>query len=295
MVFDPAIKVSEIRLGLTEKRISAGNAFTSSSVSVSPAFAGNQVLVWSSADPSIATVDEISGQVTAVKAGSTTITATATDGSGTAASYTLYILDEAIAYYTFDGSLLDSTGYGTGTATGNRANNTGGTITYSDGVSGQAAELDGSSGIRLPNGLISGYTYTVSMSVYLEQASQYTSAFFGSATPDSWISLAPRGPGDAQPTMLWSGSAWYNASTGIQIPTGTWVDLAFTVDNGTVAVYVDGVAKYTGASFPNVFTKDDGIFALGVNYWDNPFIGKIDELRIYDKALTADQIQTLSQ
>lgn len=295
MVFDPAIKVSGIRLGLTEKRISAGNAFTPSSVSVSPAFAGNQVLVWSSADPSIATVDEISGQVTAVKAGSTTITATATDGSGTAASYTLYVMDSAIVYYTFDGSLLDSTGYGTGTVTGNRANNTGGTITYSDGVSGQAAVLNGSSGIRLPNGLISGYKYTVSMSVYLEQANQYTSAFFGSATPDSWISLAPRGPGDAQPTMLWSGSAWYNASTGIQIPTGTWVDLAFTVDNGTVTVYVDGVAKYTGTSFPNVLTIDDAIFALGVNYWDNPFIGKIDELRIYDKALTADQIQTLSQ
>ena len=67
MVFDPAIKVSGIGLGLAEKRISVGNTFTPSSVSVSPAFAGNQALVWSSADPSIATVDEISGQVTAVK------------------------------------------------------------------------------------------------------------------------------------------------------------------------------------------------------------------------------------
>jgi hypothetical protein len=297
MVFDPSVKVDNINLGFTEKRVSVGNTFAPQGLSVSPKFAGNQVLEWTSSVPTVATVDA-SGRVTGLSTGTTTITATSTDGSNKTASYTLYVTAGAIAHYTFDGNLNDSTGYGAGTITGNRVDNSGGTITYSnDSVSGQSAVFNGTSGIRLPNGLISGNSYSVSMSVYLEQGAQYTTAFFGASTKDSWISLVPRGPGSAQPTMLWSGSdlgtGWYDANTNTQIATGKWVNLTFTVNNGTIVVYVDGIAKFTGTNFPNVFTSDNAVFALGVNYWNDPLKGKIDELQVYDRALTADEVQAL--
>lgn len=294
MVFDTAVKVDAINLGITEKRVSVGGTFAPRGVSVSPSSAGNQVLTWTSSSPTVATVDA-SGRVTGLTAGTTTITATSTDGSNKSASYTLYVMDGAIAYYKFEGDLLDSTGHGAGTITGNSAANTGGTITYDTGVSGgQASVFNGASGIRLPNGLISGNSYSVSMSIYVEQGTQYTPAFFGANTTESWISLVPRGPGDAQPTELWSGTNWYDAATGIQIPTGHWATVTFTVNNGAVVVYVDGVAKYTGTNFPDVFKSDNAVFALGVNYgWDAPFKGKIDELRIFDRSLSASEVQAL--
>ncbi|MGO4373746.1 LamG domain-containing protein, partial [Paenibacillus sp. MCAF20] len=93
--------------------------------------------------------------------------------------------------------------------------------------------------------------------------------------------------------MLWSGTSWYDASTGMQIPIGEWAHVAFTVEDGRITVYVNGEAKFTGTGFPDVFTSNDAVFALGVNYWDTPFTGMIDELLIYNAALSAKQIAEL--
>jgi arabinan endo-1,5-alpha-L-arabinosidase len=293
LVFDSSVMVESVQFDFTDKKVFAGNTYTPSGVSVSPINAGNQQLLWSSADDTVATVDADTGTVSAVQAGSVDITATATDGSGATATYTLEVVDEAIVHYSFEGDLTDEQGGSSGTITGNKADNTGGTITYDDGISGQAAVFNGSSGIRLPNGLIASDSYTVSMSVYVQQGSQYTPAFFGAQSGNSWISLVPRGPGSSQPTMLWSGTTWYDASTGMQIPIGEWAHVAFTVEDGRITVYVNGEAKFTGTGFPDVFTSNDAVFALGVNYWDTPFTGMIDELLIYNAALSAEQIAEL--
>ncbi|PWW07160.1 beta-xylosidase [Paenibacillus cellulosilyticus] len=299
MVYDDTVKIDSITFGVTEKRMSVGSTFTPT-INFEPKFVENKVLDWSSSNSDVAIVDS-TGAVTALQVGSTTITAKTTDGSEKTASYTVTVTDGAIAQYKFEGNLNDSFSSSTGTVTGNRIDNTGGNITFDTGVtsSSQAAVFNGTSGIRLPNGLISGNSYSVSMSLYLTQESQYTTAFFGALSGTEWISLIPRGTGDAQPTQLWANknianSPYYNdAQIGEQIPLNQWVTITFTVNNGTVVIYVDGVAKVTGTNFPNIFTTDNGLFALGVNYWDAPFKGKIDELQVYDRALTADEVQAL--
>lgn len=96
-------------------------------------------------------------------------------------------------------------------------------------------------------------------------------------------------------SMLWSGTAWYDAGLGMNIPVGQWTHMAFTVNNGTVNVYVNGSKKFSGVNFPNVFTTNSGVFSLGVNWWDTPYKGLMDELRIYETALTDAQVQTLAQ
>ncbi|GMK37669.1 hypothetical protein PCCS19_07230 [Paenibacillus sp. CCS19] len=299
LFYDSAVKIDQIQLGFSEKRVSVGSKFKPQTVAVTPSYAGNQTLQWVVADPTIATVNE-SGEVTGLQAGQTTVTAMAADGSGKTATYTLDVIDGAIAHYSFEGNLNDSTGYGAGTITGNRATNTGGTITYSnDSVAGQSAVFDGNSGIRLQDGLISGSTYTISMNINLGQGTQHTTAFFGGPSGTRWISLLPRGTGDTQPTMLWANAdisayPYYNkASFGEQIPLNQWVNVTYSVNNGNIVLYVDGVVKFTGTDFPNVFTTDNALFALGVNYWDVPFKGMIDELQVFDRALTAEEVDAL--
>lgn len=59
--------------------------------SVYPIASDNQKLKWSSNAPTIASVDETSGVITAHKVGDAVITATATDGSGVSASTTIHV------------------------------------------------------------------------------------------------------------------------------------------------------------------------------------------------------------
>ncbi|WP_407673128.1 LamG-like jellyroll fold domain-containing protein [Paenibacillus alkalitolerans] len=259
------------------------------------------VITWTTSDPNVVTETGVisrpaagSEKVTAV------LTATITKGDATATkSFTITVLPYKnaglTAHYAFEDNLNDTAGnFGTGTVTGDRINNEGGTITYSDGKSGKAAAFDGASGVRLPNGLITSNSYSVSLWVKPEQLTMFTTTFFGARDSNNWVSLVPSGPVGGQ-TMVWSGSAWYDAVTGMTIKTGEWTHLAFSVDNGTIIVYVNGEQKFTGTNFPNVFTTVDSNFSLAVNWWDTPFKGLIDELRVYEGALTPAQVAELAQ
>ena len=250
---------------------------------------GGAQISWNSSNPDVVANN---GTVTRPKTGdkdaNVTLTATITKGDYSATkTLKVIVLAEKepglVAYYPFEDDLSDKTGSSdNGTITGNRVNNTGGTIELKDGVVGQAAYFDGESGILLPKGLISStHTYTVSFWVKPEALTDFTTTFFGATTDKAWISFVPQGPIEGQ-SSLWSGEEWYDGVTGMTIPINKWSHIAFTVDNGQLNVYINGMKKFSDVGFPNIFTTHDAVFALGVNYWDPPFKGFIDELLVYD-------------
>lgn len=59
-------------------------------------------------------------------------------------------------------------------------------------------------------------------------------------------------------------------------------------------VYVNGVRRFSGTGFPHVFTTTSGVFALGVNWWDTPYKGAMDELRIYNRPLSDAEVAGLA-
>ena len=77
----------------------------------------------------------------------------------------------------------------------------------------------------------------------------------------------------------------------------TWYKIAYTYDGQVAKFYVDGILR-NAVSISATFTpnNDDLFFGklnyLNYYYWFN---GIIDEIRIYNKALTAHQIKNLSQ
>ncbi|UOQ87425.1 LamG domain-containing protein [Gracilibacillus salinarum] len=195
-----------------------------------------------------------------------------------------------VAHYNFEDNLSDSTGnVEDGTLTGNRLNNTGGTIDFVEGQSGKAAKFDGESGVKLPDGLINSYSYSVALWLKPSDLSGYTTSFFGASANNSWVSLLPNGFGDE--TLLWSGEEWFDGSTGMQIPLDEWSHVVFTVDQGALTIYINGEKVSEMPKFPDVFTKLDAEFGLGVNYWDTPFQGLMDEVYIYNnQVLSQDQV-----
>jgi arabinan endo-1,5-alpha-L-arabinosidase len=236
-----------------------------------------------------------SNQVTA------TLTATVTKGEITETkTFTITVLphkDAAlVAHYTFEDNTKDETGnFSTAKITGDRIDNTGGTISYVSGKKGQAAMFDGESGIRLPNGLIAAKAYSVSLWLKPEELTAFTTAFFGAKDSNNWVSVVPSGPVEGN-TMIWSGSSkWYDAPTGLTINTGEWTHVAFSVDGGTIVVYVNGKKTFTGTDFPHNFTSSNAQFSLGVNWWDPPYKGLMDEVFVYEGTLTPEQVSNLAK
>lgn len=280
--------------------LSLGNtSAVTASLNLPATGARGSTITWTSSNPAVVSN---SGAVTSPANGDVTLTLTARISKGTATvlkTFTVTVRKAGgpLAHYAFDGNLLDSAGaFAAGVVTGSRIDAGGGSLGYEAGVKGSAAVFNGATGIRLPNGLISTNNYTVALWLKPAQLTAFTPTFFGARSTDAWISLLPKGHdfvGGA--SMLWSGTAWYDAGLGMNIPVGRWSHLAFTVKNGALNVYVDGVKKFSGANFPHVFTNATGVFALGVNWWDTPYTGSMDDLRIYGSALSDADVAGLAR
>jgi arabinan endo-1,5-alpha-L-arabinosidase len=68
------------------------------------------------------------------------------------------------------------------------------------------------------------------------------------------------------------------------------------VSNGAVKIYLNGQVVFSGSNFPNVFgTSGTKGFGLGVNFWDTPFKGMLDEVQIYGEAISAEDVLQLYQ
>ncbi len=81
------------------------------------------------------------------------------------------------------------------------------------------------------------------------------------------------------------------------IRAGRWYKIIFTYDGVTAKLYINGQLKASNQT-STTFTPSDAPIYIGASpdsqypYW---FTGVIDEIRIYNKALTQSEIETLTQ
>ncbi|SES08178.1 arabinan endo-1,5-alpha-L-arabinosidase [Gracilibacillus ureilyticus] len=228
-----------------------------------------------------------------------TLTATVTKGDATnSKTFEVTILPETFrgltAHYQFEQDLTDTSKRAdAGEVTGNIIGAEGGTITYEQGKSGFAAKFDGESGIRLDDGLITSDSYTVSFWLKPEVLTDYTTTFFGAKNSESWISFVPNGTDSDDNALLWSGTNWFDGVTNTPLAVNEWSHVAFSAEKGDLAIYINGELQNSLTGFPDVFTTLDGVFSLGVNYWDTPYKGLIDEVLVYNNmTLSDEEIQT---
>ena len=90
-----------------------------------------------------------------------------------------------------------------------------------------------------------------------------------------------------------------HATTSANLAVDTWyhVVLTFSDTNNLIKIYVDGIPKTlnTGGTETATASTNTAPLQIGHAYWDSknkyPFNGIIDEVRIYNRALTADEIK----
>jgi hypothetical protein len=76
------------------------------------------------------------------------------------------------------------------------------------------------------------------------------------------------------------------------LPTSTWSHLAVTYDGATLRLFMNGVQVSSKAVIGSIKTST-GVLRIGGNaIWGEYFSGLIDEVRIYNRALSAAEIQT---
>jgi arabinan endo-1,5-alpha-L-arabinosidase len=190
---------------------------------------------------------------------------------------------------------------GTFTVTGDRTLAAGGNVTFVDGKVGKAANFDGLSGLNLGKDLITKYDYSIAFWVNPAASENHTSIFYaytGTGTSDAaWISIVPRLPAQSA-ASIWShiqgsGGSHITAAAGTApLTLNEWSHIAVTVASGVSTIYINGHAGTTLANpVHDVFSAGGANFLLGVNFWDAPFRGLIDELYIFDgKVLTQEEV-----
>ncbi|WP_241242252.1 LamG-like jellyroll fold domain-containing protein [Thalassotalea sp. G2M2-11] len=259
----------------------------------------NATISWTSDNPDIISA---TGVVTPISSGEQTVTLTATitlDGQQLVKSYAIKVVEPQVgvlsAHYRFDDDLTEATGnFTTASVIGAKIGEQGGSVNYVQGIHGQALWLDGTSGILLPDGLINSYQYSVAFWVNPEATTVHTPVFFGALSGSEFVSFLLQNWWNEE-TTVWSNNndVWFDAQVA-KVPLDQWTHLAFTVDNGSVKIYVNGIEQASGSGLNDFFSVNEGTFTLGVNYWDDaPFNGLIDELRIYSSAISSVEVSEL--
>ena len=251
-------------------------------------------IAFESSNGEVATVTP-DGTVTAVGSGETIITVSVTLDGVTKTAQTAVIVTSSleahlVASFDFEGNLSNGKD-GTATALAKNLNAYRGEVEYSDGHSGQAVRL-GDYGLQLNTKNI-GTDYTVSFWMKNEEqlVGNQVLALLGYHAPENWIALSGNRVGSV--VKFWGNGGAFRTHTTLStltLPVMEWHQITITGTDGVVSLYRDGVLVSETTS-NNPLSGENADVYLGVNYWDALFVGLVDEVRVYNLAMTQEEVQ----
>ena len=86
--------------------------------------------------------------------------------------------------------------------------------------------------------------------------------------------------------------SWNGNQAQPTLPTGIWKHITLTFDGATLKAYIDGSLVTTTAASFNLAGLP--LTAASQHVGENAFKGALDELRIYNRALSASEVSTLA-
>jgi hypothetical protein len=201
-----------------------------------------------------------------------------------------------VGYWSFDGQVTTTTN---GVVSGTRdlsGNNNWGSVLgpiVKPGISGQALSFDG----------VDDYVLTAN-NIGISGSSPRAIEF--------WVKVNGLPSGNGAGVVGWGGSGWYVHSeivitggkwyfwggnndwdTGVTVPTNTWQHHAIIFNNSQLRWFINGLEIGSGANLPLINTTDSQLelgFSKNPDYFNEYFNGLIDEVRIYNRALLADEV-----
>jgi hypothetical protein len=202
-----------------------------------------------------------------------------------------------VAYYPLDGDANDLSGNGlNGTPMGDP--------TWIDGFVGGAVELDGEGDyIEVASDPLLDIVGPISLALWIrpdaadpEGLGTETAPMakaLGTASP-SWSWQVRYGWNSPQPYMAFTFNttprAW--AYVGRKLQQGEWHHIACTHDGATLTAYLDGLAA--DSTPMGAITVSPTPVLIGSDGWGSDWIGALDEVAIYNRALSPDEVLYLA-
>src|SRR5271166_3623499 len=112
-----------------------------------------------------------------------------------------------------------------------------------------------------------------------------------SSTDISYALYAAEGTGAPPAGHILVGSTDYGTVGGSALPLNTWTFLSATYNGSTLTTYVNGTPVGSTSITGSIYTTSDPL-RIGGDWDSEMFTGLIDNVRIYNTALTQSQIQT---
>jgi hydrogenase maturation factor HypE len=95
-----------------------------------------------------------------------------------------------------------------------------------------------------------------------------------------------------QPTTgVFVGGAIRPLNAGTTVAVNAWTHLAATYDGATLRLYINGVQVASRGQTGPIVTSSSPLRIGGNSVWGEFFKGYLDEVRVYNRALTTSEIQ----
>ncbi len=201
-----------------------------------------------------------------------------------------------VAFYRFDEtsgtSAADSSGNGhTATLSGG--------ATFASGLQNNAVTLSGSNEyVSLPSGIVSGLSsFSICTWVKLSAAPQWSRIFdFGTGMTE-YMFLTPNSGAGTRFGITTAGNGQEQQLNATALATGSWQHVAVTLTASTGTLYVDGaqVSQSTTMTLSPMSLGTTPQNWIGRSEFAvDPYVsGQVDNFRIYDRALSAAEVQAI--
>ena len=186
-----------------------------------------------------------------------------------------------------------------------------GTATYATGVDGQAICFSNtytngatvSNYLKIPDNILSRSTFTISLRFKTSSSGAilgYQNRAVGT-TPSNWVPILYVRSDGKLSANFWQGSI-LNVTSANRVDDNNWHKVEFSVTPGSITIYLDN--QSVGTSSGTIQHLDMSFNQIGASYnqgWPGVsanwlgFTGCIDEFLIVDQALSAAQIQQVTQ
>jgi len=179
-------------------------------------------------------------------------------------------------------------------------NNTGtlvGATWTSQGRFGNALAFNGASYVRIPDAATLDLTtgLTLEAWVYPTVTPSSWSTVIMKEQPGEFVYVLYAGSPDNRPHLFFNLGTSSSSERGVAGPSGlplnTWSHLAGTYDGTTLRLYVNGALVGSQAVTAQIATSNGALRIGGNTVWNEYFRGQIDEVRMYNRPLSAAEIQ----
>jgi hypothetical protein len=211
-----------------------------------------------------------------------------------------------LAYYPFNGNVNDESGNGNNGTIFNNAV----IVADKNGKPQSALSVDGSNGVIVSNGakLINADSMTISLDVMARALGRqvYVSTINFNTGNGLGYLVGASVPGDTRNVFGVARSGYdcdvhytdnANNVLGISIEKEAWYTMVVTFKAGTLEMYMNGQRVGTATvQSPKINICQNTNFIIG-NWWQNDLAGlngKIDNVRVYNRVLNADEIKALN-